>query len=200
MPSLYAPLFGLFQPVLVTFCVKSPLGVVFFCRLPGFADNFCHSAAGISPVARRAWPASGQGKPDHRQRQQRHRHANAGMVAPVDQHAAFFCQIHHDQVGNGAHQQQVAGKGADQRQGQPSLFCSLRFFDVRFSWNHRLTFRKCRTCGTRGYRVMRSRLRDSHTRISPERALEKLRRFQHQVVNVSDLEPLAGLSSSCQEY
>ena len=29
------------------------------------------------------------------------------------------------------------------------------------------------------YRVMRSRLKDSHTKISPERALDKLRRIQH---------------------
>ena len=50
------------------------------------------------------------------------------------------------------------------------------------------------------YRVMRSRLRDSHTRISPERALEKLRRIQHQVVKVNDLEPIAGLSSISQEH
>ena len=50
------------------------------------------------------------------------------------------------------------------------------------------------------YRVMRSRLRDSHTRISPERALEKLRRIQHQVVKVNDLEPIAGLSSLSQEH
>ena len=50
------------------------------------------------------------------------------------------------------------------------------------------------------YRVMRSRLRDSHTRISPERALDKLRRIQHQVVKVNDLEPIAGLSSISQEH
>jgi transposase len=50
------------------------------------------------------------------------------------------------------------------------------------------------------YRVMRSRLRDSHTRISPERALDKLRRIQHQVVKVNDLEPIAGLSSLSQEH
>jgi hypothetical protein len=35
------------------------------------------------------------------------------------------------------------------------------------------------------YRVMRSRLRDSHTKISPERALDKLRRIQHQIVKVN---------------
>jgi transposase len=50
------------------------------------------------------------------------------------------------------------------------------------------------------YRVMRSRLRDSHTQISPERALDKLRRIQHQVVTVNDLEPIAALSSIHQEH
>ena len=50
------------------------------------------------------------------------------------------------------------------------------------------------------YRVMRSRLKDSNTKISPERALEKLRRIQHQVVTVNDLEPIAGLSSINQEH
>ncbi|MBE0474979.1 MAG: transposase [Rhodoferax sp.] len=50
------------------------------------------------------------------------------------------------------------------------------------------------------YRVMRSRLRDSHSQISPERALDKLRRIQHQVVKVNDLEPIAALSSINQEH
>jgi len=50
------------------------------------------------------------------------------------------------------------------------------------------------------YRVMRSRLRDSHTKISPERALDKLRRIQHQVVTVNDLEPIAALSSINKEH
>ena len=50
------------------------------------------------------------------------------------------------------------------------------------------------------YRVMRSRLRDSNTKISPERVLEKLRRIQHQVVKVNDLEPIAALSSINQEH
>jgi len=50
------------------------------------------------------------------------------------------------------------------------------------------------------YRVMRSRLRDSQTKLSPERALDKLRRIQHQVVKVNDLEPIAGLSSINQEH
>ena len=50
------------------------------------------------------------------------------------------------------------------------------------------------------YRVMRSRLKDSNTKISPERALDKLRRIQHQVVTVNDLEPIAALSSIHQEH
>lgn len=50
------------------------------------------------------------------------------------------------------------------------------------------------------YRVMRSRLRESNTRISPERALDKLRRIQHQVVKVNDLEPIAALSSINKEH
>lgn len=50
------------------------------------------------------------------------------------------------------------------------------------------------------YRVMRSRLKDSHTKISPERALDKLRRIQHQVVKVNDLEPVAALSNINQEH
>ena len=50
------------------------------------------------------------------------------------------------------------------------------------------------------YRVMRARLRDSNTKISPERALEKLRRIQHQKVKVNDLEPIAALSNMTQEH
>ena len=50
------------------------------------------------------------------------------------------------------------------------------------------------------YRVMRTRLRDSGSKISPERALEKLRRIQHQNVKVNDLEPIAALSSINQEH
>jgi transposase len=50
------------------------------------------------------------------------------------------------------------------------------------------------------YRVMRSRLKDSNAKMSPERALEKLRRIQHQVVTVNNLEPIAGLSSINQEH
>lgn len=50
------------------------------------------------------------------------------------------------------------------------------------------------------YRVMRSRLRDSNTKISPERVLDKLRRIQHQVVKVNDLEPISALSNINQEH
>jgi transposase len=50
------------------------------------------------------------------------------------------------------------------------------------------------------YRVMRTRLRDSGSKISPQRALEKLRRIQHQNVKVNDLEPIAALSSINQEH
>ena len=50
------------------------------------------------------------------------------------------------------------------------------------------------------YRVMRARLRDSDTKISPERALEKLRRIQHQKVKVNDLEPIDALSNMTQEH
>ena len=50
------------------------------------------------------------------------------------------------------------------------------------------------------YRVMRARLRDSDTKISPERALAKLRRIQHQRVKVNDLEPVAALSNMTQEH
>ena len=50
------------------------------------------------------------------------------------------------------------------------------------------------------YRVMRSRLRHSNSKISPERALDKLRRIQHQVVKVNALEPIAALSSINQEH
>jgi len=35
---------------------------------------------------------------------------------------------------------------------------------------------------------------------SAERALDKLRRIQHQVVKVNDLEPIAALSSMSQEH
>ena len=50
------------------------------------------------------------------------------------------------------------------------------------------------------YRVMRLRLRASDTHLSPERALEKLRRIQHHQVVVNDTQPVAGLSPINQEH
>ena len=50
------------------------------------------------------------------------------------------------------------------------------------------------------YRVMRMRLRSSHTSLSPERALDKLRRIQHHQVIVNDTQPVAGLSTINQEH
>lgn len=39
-----------------------------------------------------------------------------------------------------------------------------------------------------------------NTKIAPERAVDKLRRIQHQVVKVNDLEPIAALSSINLEH
>jgi transposase len=50
------------------------------------------------------------------------------------------------------------------------------------------------------YRVMRMRLRASDTQLSPERALDKLRRIQHHQVIVNDTQPVAGLSTINQEH
>ena len=41
------------------------------------------------------------------------------------------------------------------------------------------------------YRVMRMRLRTSDAQLSPERALDKLRRIQHHQVVVNDIQPVA---------
>ena len=49
------------------------------------------------------------------------------------------------------------------------------------------------------YRVMRTRLRQSDTQISPESALAKLRRIQHQRVTLNS-QTMAGLSSITQEH
>jgi len=49
------------------------------------------------------------------------------------------------------------------------------------------------------YRVMRTRLRQSDTKLSPERALQKLRRIQHQRITLN-AQPIAGLSSITQEH
>lgn len=50
------------------------------------------------------------------------------------------------------------------------------------------------------YRVMRMRLRSSATALSPERALDKLRRIQHHQVVLNDTQPVAGLSTINQEH
>lgn len=50
------------------------------------------------------------------------------------------------------------------------------------------------------YRVLRSRLRASDTQLSPERALSKLRRIQHQRITLNNSRPIAGLSSITQEH
>ena len=49
------------------------------------------------------------------------------------------------------------------------------------------------------YRVMRSRMRASDTKLSPERALSKLRRIQHHRITLNETQPVAGLSSISQE-
>ena len=49
------------------------------------------------------------------------------------------------------------------------------------------------------YRVMRSRLRAGDTKLSPERALSKLRRIQHHRITLNETQPVAGLSSISQE-
>ncbi|CDS54712.1 Mobile element protein [Polaromonas sp. CG9_12] len=46
------------------------------------------------------------------------------------------------------------------------------------------------------YRVMRSRLRASATPISPERALDKLRRIQHHQVTVNNTQPVTACPRS----
>ncbi len=50
------------------------------------------------------------------------------------------------------------------------------------------------------YRVMRTRLQASATRLSPERALDKLRRIQHHQVTLGAAQPAAGLSTIQQEH
>ena len=50
------------------------------------------------------------------------------------------------------------------------------------------------------YRVMRTRLRGGDTQLSPERALQKLRRIQHHQVMINDTQPVAGLSTVTQEH
>jgi len=45
------------------------------------------------------------------------------------------------------------------------------------------------------HRVMRARLRAAHTGLTPERALEQLRRIQHHRIRLNGAEPLCGVSS-----
>ncbi|WP_296489171.1 hypothetical protein [Rhodoferax sp.] len=47
---------------------------------------------------------------------------------------------------------------------------------------------------------MRTRLRASETKLSPERALEKLRRIQHHQVMLNNTQPVTGLSTISQEH
>jgi hypothetical protein len=46
---------------------------------------------------------------------------------------------------------------------------------------------------------MRTRLRASETQLSPERALEKLRRIQYHQVTVNDTQPVTGLSTRVRQ-
>jgi hypothetical protein len=50
------------------------------------------------------------------------------------------------------------------------------------------------------YRVMRAKLRAGDTKLSPERALEKLRRIQHQKIILNKIQPVTGLSTITQEH
>ena len=49
------------------------------------------------------------------------------------------------------------------------------------------------------HRVMRQRLREANTGISPERALQALKRIQHLRVSINAAEPLAAVSSMTQQ-
>ena len=49
------------------------------------------------------------------------------------------------------------------------------------------------------YRVLRTRLHASNTKLSPERALSKLRRIQHHRITLNGAQPVCGLSSVSQE-
>jgi len=50
------------------------------------------------------------------------------------------------------------------------------------------------------YRVMRGRLRGGDAQLSPERALQKLRRIQHHQVMINGTQPVTGLSTVTQEH
>ena len=50
------------------------------------------------------------------------------------------------------------------------------------------------------YRVMRAKLREAENRLSPEKALAKLRRIQHQKIILNKTQPVTGLSTITQEH
>lgn len=50
------------------------------------------------------------------------------------------------------------------------------------------------------YRVMRARLRHGPTQLSPEKALDKLRRIQHKKIILNKTQPITGLSTITQEH
>jgi transposase len=50
------------------------------------------------------------------------------------------------------------------------------------------------------YRVMRAKLRVGPTKLSPEKALDKLRRIQHQKIVLNKTQPITGLSTITQEH
>jgi hypothetical protein len=47
---------------------------------------------------------------------------------------------------------------------------------------------------------MRAKLQSSDAKLSPERALEKLRRIQHQKIILNKTQPVTGLSTITQEH
>jgi transposase len=49
------------------------------------------------------------------------------------------------------------------------------------------------------YRVMRQRLKANHTGLSPDRALESLRRIQHHQIHLNASQPLTGVSTLSAE-
>jgi transposase len=49
------------------------------------------------------------------------------------------------------------------------------------------------------YRIMRMRLRAANAKISPDRALETLRRIQHHQIRLNQATPITGLSSISPE-
>jgi hypothetical protein len=50
------------------------------------------------------------------------------------------------------------------------------------------------------HRVMRMRLRAGNTGLTPERALQSLRRIQHHRVSINGAPPLSGVSSMTTEH